>query len=69
MMLYKYIIKNVAKQARQDGDLHAQAALWRQRHRACTRINRLWKKGKPLFAGKEYAGLEPDGALLHWRDS
>ena len=29
----------------------------------------LWNKGKPLFAGKEYAGLEPDGAALHRRHS
>ena len=31
MMIYKYIIKNVATQAQQDGHLHAQAALRRQR--------------------------------------
>ena len=57
MMLYKYIIKNVARKHGKTATLHAQAALWRQRFAACTRTNRLWKKGKPLFAGKEYAGL------------
>ena len=33
LIWYKYIVKNVAAQARQDGDVHAQAALRRQRHR------------------------------------
>ena len=33
MMMFKYIIKNVAKQVRQDGHLHAQAAVRRQRLR------------------------------------
>ncbi len=33
MLIYKYIIKNVAKQVRQDRHLHAQAALRRQRFR------------------------------------
>ena len=32
-MWYKYIVKNVARTARQDGDVHAEAALRRQRHR------------------------------------
>ena len=27
----------------------------------------LWKDGKPLFAGDLYAGLEPDGAVVHRR--
>ena len=31
LMKYKYVVKNVATQERQDGDLHAQAALRRQR--------------------------------------
>ena len=57
MMLYKYMHQERGQEARQDGDLHAQAALRRQRLRACTPIRSLWKKGKPLFAGKEYAGL------------
>ncbi len=33
VLKYKYIVKNVATQARQDGDVHAQAALPGQRHR------------------------------------
>ena len=33
LMLFKYIVKNVAWAARQDGDLHAEAALRRQRLR------------------------------------
>ena len=31
VMTYKYVVKNVARQARQDGDVHAEAALRRQR--------------------------------------
>ena len=31
VMTYKYVVKNVARRARQDGDVHAEAALRRQR--------------------------------------
>ena len=52
---------------RQDGDLHAQAALRRQRLAACTCHQSLWKDGKPLFAGNGYAGLSEMALLLHRR--
>ena len=43
--------------AGQDGDVHAQADLWRQRQAACTRTSRSGKLANPLFAGDGYAGL------------
>ena len=33
VLWYKYIVKNVARAARQDGDVHAEAAVRRQRQR------------------------------------
>jgi hypothetical protein len=41
---------------RQDGDLHAQAAVRRQRQRHA-HAPELWKDGKPLFGGDGYAGF------------
>jgi glutamine synthetase len=41
---------------RQDRDVHAQAAVRRQRQRHAHHQS-LWKDGKPLFAGDCYAGL------------
>ena len=57
LMWFKYIVKNVARAPRQDGDVHAEAALRRQRHAACTATSRIWKGEKPLFAGDGYAGM------------
>ena len=48
MMLYKYIVKNMALQARQDRHLHAQAALPGQRL-GHAHPPGLWKNGEPLF--------------------
>ena len=56
MMLYKYIVQERGQPVRQDGDLHAQAALPGQRLRHAHPPS-LWKGGKPLFAGDGYAGL------------
>src|SRR5216110_2895966 len=56
MMLYKYVIKNVAKK-------HAKTAtfmpkpLYGDNGSGMHTHQSLWKKGKPLFAGNEYAGL------------
>ena len=56
MMLYKYIIKNVAKK-------HGKTAcfmpkpLFGDNGSGMHTHQSLWSKGKPLFAGKEYAGL------------
>src|ERR1043165_4818351 len=56
MMLYKYIIKNVAKKHGKTvtfmpKPLFADNGSGMHTHQS------LWNKGKPLFAGKEYAGL------------
>src|SRR6478752_2189653 len=56
MMLYKYVVKNVAKR-------HGKTAcfmpkpLFGDNGSGMHTHQSLWKKGKPLFAGKEYAGL------------
>lgn len=56
MMLYKYIVKNVAKK-------HAKTAtfmpkpLFGDNGSGMHTHQSLWKGGQPLFAGKEYAGL------------
>ena len=54
-------------QARQDGDVHAEAALRRQRLAACTATSRSGRASKPLFAGDGYAGMSRAGAALHRR--
>jgi glutamine synthetase len=56
MMLYKYIVKNVAKRHNKTvtfmpKPLFADNGSGMHTHQS------LWKKGKPLFAGNEYAGL------------
>ena len=56
MMLYKYIIKNVASTTQQDRHVHAQAALRRQRIRHAYPHFTLERR-RPLFAGDGYAGL------------
>jgi glutamine synthetase len=56
MMVYKYVVKNVARK-------HGQTAcfmpkpLFGDNGSGMHTHQSLWKKGKPLFAGNEYAGL------------
>src|SRR5579864_6146418 len=56
MMIYKYVVKNVAKK-------HGKTAcfmpkpLFGDNGSGMHTHQSLWKKGKPLFAGNEYAGL------------
>jgi glutamine synthetase len=56
MMIYKYVVKNVAKR-------HGKTAcfmpkpLFGDNGSGMHTHQSLWKKGKPLFAGKEYGGL------------
>jgi glutamine synthetase len=56
MMIYKYVVKNVAKK-------HGKTAcfmpkpLFGDNGSGMHTHQSLWKKGKPLFAGKEYGGL------------
>lgn len=63
MMLYKYIVRNVARK-------HGKVAtfmpkpLFGDNGSGMHTHQSLWLKGKPLFAGKEYAGLSP--MALHY---
>jgi glutamine synthetase len=60
MMIYKYVVKNVAKK-------HGKVAtfmpkpLFGDNGSGMHTHQSIWKKGKPLFAGKEYAGLSSLG--------
>src|SRR6266496_4054293 len=63
MMVYKYVVKNVAKK-------HGKTAcfmpkpLFGDNGSGMHTHQSLWKKGKPLFAGNDYAGLSP--MALHY---
>ena len=56
MMVYKYVIKNVAKQHGKTATFMPKP-LFGDNGSGMHTHQSLWKKGKPLFAGKEYAGL------------
>jgi glutamine synthetase len=56
MMLYKYIIKNVAKKHGKTVTFMPKP-LFGDNGSGMHTHQSLWKKGKPLFAGNEYAGL------------
>jgi glutamine synthetase len=56
MMLYKYIIKNVARKHGKTVTFMPKPLFGDNGSGMHTHIS-LWKKGKPLFAGNEYAGL------------
>jgi len=56
MMLYKYIIKNVAKKHGKTVSFMPKPLFGDNGSGMHTHMS-LWKKGKPLFAGNEYAGL------------
>src|SRR5438876_5606758 len=56
MMVYKYVIKNVAKKHGKTVTLMPKPLFGDNGSGMHTRQS-LWKKGKPLFAGNEYAGL------------
>ena len=58
MMLYKYIIKNVARKHGKTATFMPKPLFGDNGSGMHTHIS-LWKKGKPLFAGNEYAGLSP----------
>jgi glutamine synthetase len=56
MMLYKYVIKNVAKKHGKTATFMPKP-LFGDNGSGMHTHQSLWKKGKPLFAGNEYAGL------------
>lgn len=56
MMLYKYIVKNVARKHGKTATFMPKP-LFGDNGSGMHTHQSLWKKGKPLFAGREYAGL------------
>ena len=66
MMLYKYIIRNVANQYGKTVTFMPKP-LFGDNGSGMHTHQSLWKGGKPLFAGDSYAGSEPDGAVVHRR--
>ena len=56
MMLYKYIVRNVARKHGKTATFMPKP-LFGDNGSGMHTHQSLWKKGKPLFAGKEYAGL------------
>ena len=56
MMLYKYVVKNVARKHGKTATFMPKPLYGDNGSGMHTHIS-LWRKGKPLFAGNEYAGL------------
>src|SRR6059058_2362277 len=56
MMVYRYVVKNVAKKHGKTATFMPKP-LFGDNGSGMHTHQSLWKKGKPLFAGKEYAGL------------
>ena len=56
MMVYRYVVKNVAKRHGKTATFMPKP-LFGDNGSGMHTHQSLWKKGKPLFAGKEYAGL------------
>ena len=66
MMLYKYIVKNVANQYGKTVTFMPKP-LFQDNGSGMHTHQSLWKEGKPLFAGDGYAGLVADGAVVYRR--
>ena len=66
MMLYKYIVKNVANQYGKTVTFMPKP-LFQDNGSGMHTHQSLWKGGKPLFAGDGYAGHLADGAVVHRR--
>jgi glutamine synthetase len=56
MMLYKYVVKNIARKHGKTATFMPKP-LFGDNGSGMHTHQSLWKKGKPLFAGQEYAGL------------
>jgi glutamine synthetase len=63
MMLYKYVIKNIARKHGKTATFMPKP-LFGDNGSGMHTHQSLWKKGKPLFAGTEYAGLS--SMALHY---
>ena len=68
LMMYKYIIKNVAARNGKTVTMMPKP-LFGDNGSGMHTHQSLWKGGKPLFAGNAYAGIVRDGALLYRRHS
>ncbi len=69
LLRIKYIVKNVARPPRQDGDLHAQAPLERQRLGAAPRTSRSGNGEPAPLRGIGLRRPQRDGPLCPRRDS
>ena len=67
MMLYKYVVKNVAQASTARRPCFMPKPLFGDNGSGHAHPPELVEEGQALFAGKEYAGLVPDGAVLHRR--
>ncbi|HAK37932.1 MAG TPA: glutamine synthetase, partial [Nitrospina sp.] len=56
LMMYKYIIKNVAKRHNKTVTFMPKP-VWNDNGSGMHTHQSLWKGGKPLFAGSKYGGL------------
>jgi glutamine synthetase len=63
MMVYRYVVKNVARKHGKTATFMPKP-LFGDNGSGMHTHQSLWKKGKPLFAGNEYAGLSP--MALHY---
>ena len=63
MMLYKYIVKNVARRHNKTATFMPKP-LFGDNGTGMHTHQSIWKNGKPLFAGKEYAGIST--TCLHY---
>src|ERR1700693_930318 len=61
MMVYRYVVKNVARKHGKTATFMPKP-LFGDNGSGMHTHQSLWKKGKPLFAGNEYAGLSQMGA-------
>lgn len=69
MMMFKYIVKNVARRHNKCATFMPKP-LFGDNGSGMHTHQSIWKDGKPLFAGKEYAGISPTclyyiGGILH----